>query len=90
MDAPGLDGGSEAPLPPRGKKKKQKNRGNLRCNLTSAISPGLHFSCPCQGFDLPGTAGRDSSYLWSSGGTLTAQWFAGEREGMARCGWSVS
>lgn len=46
---------------PSSKKKKKKNRGNIRCNLMSAISPGLHFSCPCQGFDLPGTVGRDSS-----------------------------
>lgn len=53
-----MDGGSEAPLL---QEKKKKNRGNLTCNLISAISPGLHFSCSCQGFDLPGTVGRDSS-----------------------------
>lgn len=45
------------PSPPE----KKKNRDNIRCNLTSAISPGLHFSCPCQGYDLPGTVGRGSS-----------------------------
>lgn len=47
------------------KSPRPKTRVNPKCPICNClqmiVSPGLHISCLCKGYDLPATSGRDSS-----------------------------